>query len=309
MDNVQSSRYAARMRIYLGEMYPIPQRLLFASIFSASFLSLLSRLHNLANNLLTPHTLTAIWGTFCFMLILRLMDELKDKEIDRQLFSERPLPSGRVRESDIVTSLIGVILLFLLAHLWLPRVLWMALILLAYSLLMFKYFFIPEILRKYLLLNLLTHNPVTAILLTYLVVLFGVGHQVPLARLDWPRIVLLIVMYWSVLFAWEISRKIRAPEEENAYVTYSQILGPAGAVAVALGAQTIALVIGIFLYVELSLSWLFPVILAAGYATTVCADLRFLRRPNPATSKLRPYAEHYGTCLFAAGLLSSIFPW
>nr|WP_321464620.1 UbiA family prenyltransferase [uncultured Desulfobulbus sp.] len=308
MDNVQSSRFAARMRIYFDEMYPIPQRLFFAAIFSISFLSFLAAIHNLPSPLFTPYTLVAIWAVFSFMLILRLMDELKDREIDRQLFAQRPLPSGRVRESDIVTSLTSVILLFLLAHLWIPRVLWITLILLGYSLLMFKYFFIPLILCKYLLLNLLTHNPVTAILLTYLVVLFATEQGVPLSRLDWPHIMILILMYWSVLFAWEISRKIRAPEEETAYVTYSQILGPRGAVALVLGAQTVAFILGMYFYRTLPLSWVFPLILTSGYVRIVLAYLRFLAHPSSTTSKLRPVAEQYGICLFAAQILSAILP-
>ena len=308
MESVRSQGFAGRMRVYLAEMYPVPQRLFFAAVFYTSFASFLTSIHGIKVSLLTTYTLTGIWSIFAFMLTLRLMDELKDLEIDRQLFSDRPVPSGRVLETDIAASLTAVIALFILANLWTGRALWMALVLLAYSLLMFRYFFIPGILRKYLLLNLITHNPVTAILLGYVVVLFSVEHGLALSSIDWPRTVLLILMYWSVLFAWEISRKIRAPEEENAYVTYSQILTPAGAVAVALGAQTIAFAIGIYLYRVLPISWLFPAIFTAGYARTVTAYVRFLRTPNPATSKLKPYAEQYGMCMFLARLLSCIFP-
>jgi hypothetical protein len=117
-----------------------------------------------------------------------------------------------------------------------------------------------------------------------------------------------MVMYWSVLFAWEISRKIRAPGEENAYVTYSRILGPGGAVALALGAQTAAFAIGITLYRVLAISWLFPAILVVGYARTLMACARFLREPSSATSKLKPYAEQYGMCLFVGRLLSWVLP-
>jgi 4-hydroxybenzoate polyprenyltransferase len=308
MGRVQSQGYLGRMRIYFAEMYPVPQRLIFAAIFYTSFVAFLLSIHNIEATLRTPYTLTGIWSIFAFMLILRLMDELKDREIDRQLFSERPVPSGRVLERDVVSSLIAVIVLFLLANLWTGRALWMALIVLGYTLLMFRYFFIPGILRKYLLLNLVTHNPVIAILLGYVVVLFSVEHGMALSRIDGSRTTLLIVTYWSVLFAWEISRKIRAPEEENAYVTYSQILSPAGAVAVALGAQTLAFAIGIYLYRVLALSWLFPAILVVGYARTVMAYVRFLRMPNPVTSNLKPYAEQYGMCLFVARLLSYFFP-
>lgn len=308
METAELQGYLGRMRIYFAEMYPIPQRLIFAAVFHASFASFLTSIHGIEATLFTVYTLTGIWSIFAFMLILRLMDELKDREIDRELFSERPFPSGRVHEKDIVVSLIAVIGLFVLANLWTGRALWMALIVLAYALLMFRYFFIPRILRKHLLLNLLTHNPVTALLLGYVVVLFGVEHGLAWNRMDGSRTALLIVMYWSVLFAWEIARKIRAPEEENAYVTYSRILKPAGAVALAWGSQTLAFAIGITLWRVLALSWLFPAVLAIGYGRTALAYVRFLRTPLPATSRLKPYAEQYGMWLFGARLVSYFFP-
>lgn len=308
MEKAQRHGYPGRMRIYLAEMYPIPQRLTFAAMFYSSFVSFLMSIHGIEATLLTPYTLTGVGSVFTFLLILRLMDELKDREIDRELFSNRPVPSGRVLEKDIVASLMAAISLFVLANLWTGRAFWMALLVLAYSLLMFRFFFIPHILRKYLLLALITHNPVTPILLGYVVVLFSVEHGLPLARIDGSRTALLMVMYWSVLFAWEISRKIRAPEEEDAYVTYSRILGPGGAVALALGAQTAAFAIGITLYRVLAISWLFPAILVVGYARAFMACARYLREPSSATSKLKPYAEQYGMCLFVGRLLSYVLP-
>jgi 4-hydroxybenzoate polyprenyltransferase len=308
MEKAQSQGYFGRMRIYLAEMYPVPRRMIFAAVLYTSFVSFLMSIHGIRAPLLTPYTITGVWSIFCFMLILRLMDELKDREIDRELFAHRPFPSGRVLEQDIVASLIAVIVLFVLANIWTGRALWMALIVLAYSLLMFRFFFIPRILRKHLLLALITHNPVIPILLGYVVVLFSAEHGLALAHIEGSRTTLLVVMYWSVLLAWEICRKIRAPEEESAYVTYSRILGPGGAVALALGAQTAAFAIGIHLYRVLAIPWLFPAILAAAYARTLMAHGRFLREPSPATSKLKPYAEQYGMSLFVGGLLSHILP-
>ena len=48
---------------------------------------------------------------------LRLMDELKDQEVDRALFRDRPLPSGRIHEADIVFTLWVGIALFLAPNL------------------------------------------------------------------------------------------------------------------------------------------------------------------------------------------------
>lgn len=285
--------YFGRMGVYLAEMFPVPARLVSSALLYISFVMLLSRIHRVETSLSSLDTLVGIWSLFSLMLILRLMDELKDREIDLELFRDRPLPSGKVLESDIRLTLVGVIVLYVMANIWLGEVFLMALFVLGYALLMFKYFFIPRLLRKHLLLNLATHNPIVAIMLTYVVGIFAAQHGFALRDLDWSSSLLVIAMYWSLFFAWEIARKIRSPEEENAYVTYSQIFGRLGAVLVAIGAQTIAFGIGLYFYRTLSLSTIFLVILAAGYGMTVWGHARFLMKPNPVTSRLKPFAERY----------------
>lgn len=285
--------YFGRMGVYLAEMFPIRVRLISSALLYVSFVMLLSRIHGVETSLSSLDTLVGIWSLFSLMLILRLMDELKDREIDFELFRDRPLPSGKVLESDIRLTLVGVIVLYVMANIWLGEVFLMALFVLGYALLMFKYFFIPRLLRKHLLLNLATHNPIVAIMLTYVVGIFAAQHGFALRDLDWSSSLLVIAIYWSLFFAWEIARKIRSPEEENAYVTYSQIFGRLGAVVVALGAQTIGFGIGLYFYRTLSLSTIFLAMLVAGYGMTVWGHARFLVDSNPVTSKLKPFAERY----------------
>jgi 4-hydroxybenzoate polyprenyltransferase len=291
------------MKVYLGEMYPVPQRLATWAVFYLSFVTFLARLHGLSPPLLSLYATSGILAIFFFGLILRLMDELKDRDVDRELFRDRPLPSGRVREGDIKISLAAAMGCFLLVNAWRGKVFVMALALLGYSLLMFKFFFIPGILRRYLLLNLATHNPVTALMLLLVVFIFSAEQGLPLGQIKWPATFLLIAMYWSMLFAWEIARKIRSREEENAYVTYSQILGRKGAVLVAAGAQTVTFLVGLYLYRRLSLSPVFPILLAVAYGRVVWAYGRFLVHPNAVTSKLKPVAEQYLLTVLLARLL------
>ncbi len=295
--------FAGRMRVYLGEMYPVPLRLAMSALLCLSFLTFLARIHDRRPSLLSFHTISGILGIFSFGLILRLMDELKDREIDRELFHGRPLPSGRVLESDIKVSLAVIIGFYLLVNAWMGKAFGMALVLLSYSLLMFKFFFIPRILKRYLLLNLATHNPVVPLMHLYIVFVFSVEHHLSLRQIDWPPTLLLIAMFWSMLFAWEIDRKIRSREEENAYVTYSQILGRHGAVFLAGGAQTLTFAIGLYLYRSLSLSLAFPALMAIGYVRTVWAHTRFILNPSSITSKLKPFAEQYVLAVLLARLL------
>lgn len=292
--------YFRRMRIYLKVMYPLGQRFISAAICYVSFVILLGRIHSLPLSFFSPYSLLGTWNIFALLLILRLMDELKDKEIDLDLFKERPVPSGKVLESDISFSLTAMIVLYLTSNIWIGEVFWMAVAVLAYALLMFKYFFIPRILRKHLLLNLATHNPIVALMLFHVVILFSAQYSLSLKRLDWNSLFLLVVMFWAMFFAWEIGRKIRSKEEENEYVTYSQIFGRNGAVLVTGGAQTITFIIALYFLQTLSLSWVFVVILATGYALTMWAHLRFVFKPNPVTSKLRSFGERYIVSVFVA---------
>jgi len=295
--------FLKRMRIYLAEMYPIPIRLLSSALLYLSFAALLGRIHGVQIQILSPFTLVGVWSVFALGLILRLMDELKDKDIDQKLFSHRPVPAGKVFESDVWFSLVAVISLYVFANIWVPAALWMAFFLLKYSLLMFRYFFIPDTLRKYLLLNVATHNPVVPIMLTYILVLFSAEQGLSLRNLDWHHSLLTIAAFWAMFFAWEISRKIRSPEEENEYVTYSQIFGRAGAVLIAGGAQTISFVVGLYFYSQLSFSGIFLAILLLGYGVTMWGHARFLLNPNPVTSKLKPFAERYILIILFANVL------
>lgn len=298
--------YFKRMRVYFAEMYPVVPRLLTATLLYLSFVGLLGRIHKVQLSLFSGFTLLGIWNIFAIFLILRLMDELKDKETDLELFRERPLPSGRVLESDISFSLAVMFGSYLAANIWIGKMFWMAAALLGYSVLMFKYFFIPKILRRYLLLNLATHNPIIPLTLLYVVVLFSLEHGLRLQGLNWSFSLLLIAMYWAMGFAWEIARKIRSREEENAYVTYSQILGRLGAVLLAGVAQTVTFLIGLYFYHSLSLSWPFVAILAAGYAAAVGAHGRFVFNPNRITSRLKPSAEWFMMSLFVALLVDQV---
>lgn len=304
MLSLPTKGFFKRMRIYFSEMFPPVSRLISAGLVYISFTTLLCEIHHAKFNFFSQFTLLGIWNIFALLLILRLMDELKDKEIDLRLFKERPLPSGKVKEPDIVLSLVTMIVLFLGANFWPKSLFWAALIILAYSLLMFKYFFIPHILRKYLLLNLATHNPVVALILLLVTNQFRTQYSLSLIALKWTQIILLITMYWAMFFAWEIGRKIRSKEEENEYVTYSQVLGRNGAMLVTWGAQTVAFIIGLYFFQAFSFSAVFIAIIAAGYAVTVWAHLRFLLNPTPTTSKLKPFVERYITSVLIAGIVN-----
>lgn len=286
-----SHGYLGRMRIYLAEMYPLPRRILIAFLFAGSFVTLLARIHGVTSGWWSSLVLRGGLGVFFLMLILRLMDELKDEDVDRALFAHRPLPSGRVLGSDIRISLALACLLFLLVHTGAGLAFLTSILVLGYAFLMFRWFFVPDLMRPHLFLTLATHNPVIPLLCLHLLALFVAEHGLGAERVRWIPSLLPVAAYWAATFAWEIARKIRSRQEENAYVTYSRLLGPGGAVGLAAAAQAVPLVAGVALHRAGAVSLFFPLACGTGLAAVLLAHLRFLLDPNPRTSRLAPYAE------------------
>lgn len=296
--------YVARMRGYLREMFPIPRHAALAVLAALGIAGFTGTVRGAAPALFAPAgVIGPAWNVFAMLLILRLMDELKDKEIDRRLFPQRPLPSGRVLESDIRASLGASIALYLLANVHSAAAFVSASVVLGYALLMFKRFFAAELLRRSLPVTLATHTPIIPFIWLQAFVVAAEGWSIPLPALLWRPIGLYVLMLWLAMLGWELSRKIRAAEEENEYMTYSRLLGRAGAVGAAAAMQTGSTLIGLHFYLRFGLGLPYLVILGAGWLACIWGHARFLSRPSPQTSRLRPFAAIF----ILAVLLAQIY--
>ncbi len=291
MTTLALTGFAGRMRIYLNEMYPVRQRLALAAVIYLAIATFAARIHHVPADLAAPATAVAIWSIFAMLLIVRLMDELKDKETDNALFRDRPLPSGRVREADIVMSLVGVIALYVAANLWSGPASWVALFVLGYALLMFRHFFLPGLHDRSLLFTVATHNPLFPILVVYGFSVFAAEHGLEIADLEWPLISAFAVMIWSATLGWEVARKIRPESREDGYVTYSRIFGRRGAIAICAGLQATTLGIGAYLDAQFALPWIYLAGLALGFCVVAACHIRFLANPERGVGALRPAAE------------------
>ena len=198
-----------------------------------------------------------------------------------------------------------MIALYLPANLTTGHPFWVSLLVVCYTMLMFRHFFISDKLRRSLPLTLATHTPIVPIMLWHGFSLFAAEHDRSLRELNWNLVVPFIIMVWLAVLAWEIARKIRSPQEESAYVTYSQILGRRGAVALTAAAQTVTFVLGVYFFTELGLPLVYLIVLTAGYGLALAGHLRFWLRPNPSTSKLKPFAERYVMAVVLAGVLAA----
>jgi 4-hydroxybenzoate polyprenyltransferase len=293
--------FAGRMRGYFREMLPLPQHAALALLMYAGVAMFARHAHGLATPLVSWHGVVGVASTLGLMVILRLMDELKDADIDRRLFPERPLPSGRVLRSDIRWTLGGVAALYFGMHLPLGWASLSSVFVLAYAFLMFHRFFAPDLLRRSLPVTLATHNPIVPLMILHAFAVFAAEHSLAPDEVHWGRVAPFVGMAWGAFLAWEIARKIRCREEEDDYVTYSRLLGRRGAVLATWFAQATSVALGI----HLARAWNHPgaavALIGVGFGVNLWAGARYLRRPNSRTSRLKPFA-----IIFVAAVL--LFP-
>ena len=221
-----------RIGIYLNEMFPLSAFI--GSILTAIAIQLIYlRLFDIRPNSFLPLIVPALVLT-CVSLLIRIMDEFKDYEDDLTNFPTRPLPSGKVLKSDLVY--LGMFCVFMVVFLSLSSMtllIW-GVITLIFTGLMLKWFFIEEIMRKNLPLAFITHHPIVIFNFIYLVLACMESYP----KATWHEA--LYVLPIALIFTnWEVIRKIRAPEQETSYTTYSKIFGPRPAIIVSIVLQLI----------------------------------------------------------------------
>jgi hypothetical protein len=181
----------------------------------------------------------AIVFAFVFFLRLRVLDEIKDQEIDRTAHPDRPLARGLVTspEARKVAWLLVLGEVMIVAAVQ-PRALVAWLLLFAYSLGMFAEFGVGAWLRPRLELYAVTHTLVAGLLG---VTVASLVSGVPLHLLPAP-IWIFAAANWAVFNVFEFSRKTFAPEEERGGVpSYSGRLGVRGAALLSLAWAALAL--------------------------------------------------------------------
>jgi len=301
-----SKGYFKRIWFYTKEMYPIQRRLFLAFIFVMSISYIAKSIQMDNGSIFDIYVILGTLAVFLILFILRLMDELKDVEIDKKLFAHRPIPSGRVSEKDIRSTLYLLIMIFLLLNCWDFTVFIAGFCLLCYTLLMYKYFFIPHILRDNLILNLSTHNPVVALIIIYVILCSLISSNMEINASKLISYTFLILMYWGIFFSWEISRKIRAKIDENEYVTYSQIFGIKGAVLITISSQAVTFLFATVLCMKYDFSLVYFIIISSAFLITLTMNLRFLLIPIPEYSNLSQYTENFALLTMSAPIIDYV---
>ena len=291
-----------RLYIYFKERYPIIPRIGVGVIVFAEIYFII-----LLNNGVTWETIAPKLGiqeiigaftVFAFLMWLRIADDLKDYETDKKLFPERPLPSGRVKIKDVmiictITQAIAIILNLIFMNNWLFLG-----ILYVYGFLMSKWFFQRKKIQPSLPLALITHNPVQAIVNLYIISFTVIKYNIQ--PISFINIMALFTLYFPALI-WEVSRKIRAPKDENAYTTYSKLFGYEKATKFVMVVTLIDIVTNFILVWNLNKISVIALAVLASWMTFTF--IRFMK--NPKKFKLVDKVEHY-TYLQEATMLVTI---
>jgi 4-hydroxybenzoate polyprenyltransferase len=282
-------------------MYPLHVNVPYSFMLFFGYYLLVQAVYGFKPLMISTESLLGAFTLASFTLLLRIFDEFKDYEHDVRLFPDRPLPSGRVTKADLKVMGWSLVAVMVLLNVTLGKGLIGFAILMAFGYLMLKFFFLPDLHRGSLLLTLATHNPVAFFTHLYVLGVFMQDHRQGLDGIPagaW----LGILMFWGLIFSWETARKIRSPEEETDYVTYSQVFGTRRAPLVPMIGLTVSFGIAVWFKFALGLGTAFLVAVVAAWAYAMWGFVRFLMNQNPATSKLRPHVEAASLTLYVAFL-------
>ncbi len=275
-----------RLNIYFKEMYPIIPRLALGFVVFGEIYFIL-----LLNNSVTEFSLgiqevVGSFTIFSFLLWLRIADDFKDYEHDKRLFAHRPLASGRVKKSDLKYFVIVLIAITAVLNFVFMNNFLFFLLLYIYGSLMAIWFFQKHKIQKSLPLALVTHNPVQLILNIYVISFTVIKYNLPVFSVF--NFLLLFTLYFPALI-WEIARKIRAPQQEDEYVTYSKLFGYKKAVNFILVLTWVDIITNILLVWQLNKISIVLLLINTCYITFIF----FVFKNNPLKFKLVSKVEQY----------------
>ena len=160
--------FASSLLIYVKERFPAPVAFIYSLLFASSITTFFYHESRLARVDLIKTTLLIGATIFLFFLRLRLFDEIKDFAYDSLYHPERPVQQGVVPISVIKRLAILVLLVEICLQALVPAAAVLAyLIVLGYSLLMFKEFFMDQFLSRHLALKLFLHQMIFVTLTVY----------------------------------------------------------------------------------------------------------------------------------------------
>lgn len=227
--------FPARLLAYTAERFPLPAYLpmIVVFTFSAAAYSRVARgVHGFI-----PLGLFAVgcFTSLVFFFWLRVLDEHKDADTDREFRPELPVPRGLVSLRELRST--GIVLLvtaLVLNAVLEPRLLWPCLAVATWAALMTREFFVRDWLRAHVTWYLVSHMLIMPMIDFYTTGLDWIGHPIP------TGVELFLVVTFLNGMVIEVGRKLRAPENERTGVdTYTKAWGLQAAPLIWLGILTL----------------------------------------------------------------------
>lgn len=276
--------FGRRLAAYLGERFPVFRHGVLIAAYTSSNAFL-------AQAVTAPGrpvaygwtTLAAAVTLFLFFFHLRVFDEHKDYAEDCRHHPARVLQRGLVTLGQLARlGAVAIAIQLLVAALMGPAALAALALALGFSLLMRVEFFAGEWLRRHFLVYAASHLLVMP-LLSLTVFSFTTG------RFPWqapPTFLLYSAVGFFVTFNWEVSRKIRAPEDEiEGVASYTRIFGTRGAAHLVVAIRVVDTALVSLVGWRLGLPAGFYLALVALFGVCLVGYGQYLARPDRARAR------------------------
>ncbi len=286
-----------RIGIYFTERFPILLYLPFVAILYLS-MSFLTQLLSGNSPVINKSAIVGVISTFFIMLLIRTFDDLKDVELDNEIFPDRPVSRGAVLISDVkLLAIISFIILVTINFIYAQKTILIFSIMMVYALLTFKWFFAEELHLAKPKVAMITHQPLPIVIIFFLL-------HTALASGDVYHNFTIYHFYLLLVFAlpitaWEVSRKIKAKKNENKYETFSKIFGTTTAAIIPIVLYTIAGILSMFIAYKLDFSIIFHFVIIGFLVFLNYYFLRFLLNPIPKNNNLQKVAMIFTSLLFS----------
>ena len=298
-----TSPFVERLFAYFSERFPLMSHgILIVSYYSSNqFLAQILSNPGRAVQY-SAFTLMGAITIFCMFLHLRVFDEHKDYEEDCKYYPERILSRGLISLKHL--KIMGGIAISLEIGLSLLRgveAFVAVMIAILYSFLMLKEFFIGKWLKKHFLTYAISHMLIMP--LFALVIFSFTTLQYPWEAPAW---------YWLYAFVgffvtlnWEVSRKIRAPEDEIEGIdSYTRVFGTYGAAYMVILIRIIDTAMVSFVGWHLGLSHWFYIVLIVLFC--VCCNGLYQFRVHTNTKNAKLMEKYAGVYIIAFDLTLAI---
>jgi 4-hydroxybenzoate polyprenyltransferase len=280
----RSDAYVTRLRAYLRERFPLFGHVLLIISYYSSNQFLARYLTNPDEPMqYTTRSLLGALTLLFFFFHLRVFDEHKDFEEDGRFHPQRVLQRGVITLRDLrILAAICIVAELALALAAGKAALTGLVIAFVFSILMLREFFAKEWLKKHFLVYATSHMLLMP-LLSLMVYSFATG------RMPWqapPVFWIYAFVGFFVTFNVEVSRKIRAPEDEVPGLdSYSKIFGTYGAAWIVLALRVIDTTLVSLVGRAIGVSAWFYVAVVALLLVTLGTFIRFRQNTSARTAK------------------------